>query len=292
MPISIFPINQFITNTEDTERLDSQPINEFYNFSNNLGEQEILASQVAEAIQAYGQEMIYLQREFLNEDLIFGEDPTNSFENAYRFAIRINNTEEWKGDDNTYTKLGLVWDAGLDCVVEKHLFAHQVPINGGAPVTGDLVYWPLAKVLFEITYISLTKGHYFELGDNPTIVVTLKKYEYSGETINSENIGEYQDGAFVCSISGHYDQLSCELSGGIWASSSPAVYACSNPIYTDQATCEANAGTWNIVPQLIAEINSLDGKSNKSNTDENIFTQLEGDNYTNDEEENPFGIKI
>jgi hypothetical protein len=292
MPTSLFPTNEFVTNTEDTERLDSQPINKYYNWTNNIGEQEMVASQVAEAIQATGQEMIYIQRDFLNEDLIFGEDMTNAFTKSYRFVIRVDNVNNWIGEDNTYSKLGLIWDAGLNCVIERTLFGHQVPIDPPYPTEGDLVYWPLAKTLFEITYTSKTKGHYFELGDNPTIVLSLKKYEYSGETIDQTNQGEYQDGIFACSISGHYDQLSCELAGGIWASTSPAVYVCSDPQYTDQINCELNGETWDLVPQEIAGIDSLSGKSNKSLTDENLFTQNEGDDITNDTEDNPFGIKI
>ena len=120
MSTNIFPINEFATNTEDNERLDAQPLNKYYNFSHNSGEQEMLASQIAEAIQATGQEMIYLPRNIQNLDIVFGEDPSNSFETSYRFAIRVDDVETWVGEDNTITKLGLEWDASLNCIVEQN----------------------------------------------------------------------------------------------------------------------------------------------------------------------------
>jgi len=291
MPTSIFPINEFVTNTEDQDRLDSQPTNKYFNWHNDTSEQQLYASQVAEMIQSHGQEMVYLPRSLQNVDVIFGEDPTNSFTNAYRFAIAIDNILDYIGPDNTFTNQAYTWDAEIDCTVERSLFGYQVPIE--IPNFGDLVYWPLAKVLFEITWVSQIKGEYFQLGSNPTIRIKMEKHTYSGETIEVSNTGIYQEEHYVCSIPEHTDQLSCELAGGTWTPSFDGDAFCSDPQYTDQATCELNGETWTPAANaLIPEINQITGKTDVTNSDENEFTQTEGDTYTNDEEDNPFGIKI
>ena len=295
MPNSIYPAHIFATNSEDEDRLVSQPTNKYVNFYGNKNEHQLLASQVGELIQTHGVEMVYLSRTYQNEDVIFGEDPTSSFEKSYRFAIRIENTDNWVNDvDNTYTEAeGLIWDAEIKCVVEAALFKFQVPITGDTPLVGDLIYFPIAKVLFEITYTSLTKGHFFELGSNPSIELTLKKFTYSDEPITNLNIGEYQDGTFECSIDGYFDQLSCELAGGVWESSQPAVYVCSDSQYTDQATCLLNNETWDLVPQAIPGIDNLTDTIDKNDNDESSVVQTEGDTHTSDNDENnPYGISI
>jgi len=48
-------------------------------FKEYIGEQTLLDDLVVETIKAMGRDMIYIPREYLNRDIIFGEDPISQF---------------------------------------------------------------------------------------------------------------------------------------------------------------------------------------------------------------------
>ena len=51
-------------------------------FKDYKGEQDLLNDLTIETIKTMGRDMIYIPREYLNRDIIFGEDPISQFKYA------------------------------------------------------------------------------------------------------------------------------------------------------------------------------------------------------------------
>ena len=64
----------------------SNILNPWVNFLNYENTQNLQDMLVAESIQMRGIECYYLPREFVNPDLLFGEDPRSKFNKAWKFA--------------------------------------------------------------------------------------------------------------------------------------------------------------------------------------------------------------
>ena len=58
-------------------------------FKDYSGEQRLLNDLTIETIQAMGRDFIYLPREYLNIDMVFGEDPKSSFKNGYSLEMYV-----------------------------------------------------------------------------------------------------------------------------------------------------------------------------------------------------------
>lgn len=192
MSNTIYPALTFATNTEDTARVNASPTNPYMDTWVSGTQKEVLHSLTGESIHKNGQEMIYLMRDLQNVDLIFGEDPTNSFSAAYRFAIFLETTE-YTGDEE-FNSFGVHYTHGLEATIEPKLFAFQVPALT-EPRAGDLIYWPIKDVLYEIVWVDDDDGGAPIIlnGTLPQRRLTLKKFIYSGETITTNNSSIYDN---------------------------------------------------------------------------------------------------
>lgn len=198
MPNSLYPSLTFATNTEDEDRLVSSPLNKYMQHYVNTIQQDLYASLTGESIQKNGVEMVYMLRDMQNLDLIFGEDPTNSFKESYRIAAYIS-TPEGFTTESAINKWGPAYGHELEVILEPKLFAFQCPalaLHG--PRAGDLLYWPVAQTLFEIIWVNnVEKVPFFVHGSitgSPQRRLIIRKFIYSGETVESDNNSVY-DGA-------------------------------------------------------------------------------------------------
>lgn len=205
MPNSLYPSNMFATNTADQDRLVSSPLNKHMNHYIDQRQQDLFASLTGESIQKNGVEMIYMLRDMQNLDLIFGEDPTNSFTECYRIAAYIS-TPEGYTTESTINKWGPSYGHELEVILEPKLFAYQCPILAlHGPRAGDLMYWPTAETLFEIIWVNaIEKVPFYVHGSitgSPQRRLIIRKFIYSGETVESDNNSVY-DGASPATFPG------------------------------------------------------------------------------------------
>ncbi|QPI17862.1 head completion protein [Pectobacterium phage POP12] len=139
-------------------------------------------SLVAESIQMKSPDMYYVRRELVNVDEILGEDPESKFTKSWKFAAYIESYANYEGQRDFFSKFGLTSNDEMTIVVNPKLFAHQV--DGGIPILGDLVYFPLDKSLFEVTWVEADP--FFQFGDRPQRRINLAKFIYSGEELSPE----------------------------------------------------------------------------------------------------------
>ena len=66
-------------------------------FKEYRGEQDLLNDLTIETIKTMGRDMIYIPREYVNKDLIFGEDTLSEFKYAYTIEMYIQNVTAFGG---------------------------------------------------------------------------------------------------------------------------------------------------------------------------------------------------
>lgn len=158
-------------------------LNPYVQFNKHHGTQALHDTLVAESIQMRGVEFYYLEREFTNLDLLFGEDPNSRFEKAWKFAAWLNSFESYEGQQSFFSKFGHVQNDEIRISINPGLFKYQV--NGKEPKLGDLIYMPMDNSLFEITWVE-PYTPFYQAGKNPIRVIVAQKFIYSGEKVRPE----------------------------------------------------------------------------------------------------------
>lgn len=183
MSNTLYPSNTFATNTEDEVRSLENITNPYVDFMGTATEQDLVRQQTAESIQKNGDEFIYVKRSFIdsNVDDVLGEISQASFTNGWKFVAYIENYEDFEGDGDTYSEWGFAVDDALELTVEPELFKHQVAIS--KPTSGDLIYWPRGKALFEITW-NEDEMPFYTVGIKTQWKISASLFVYSGEKVN------------------------------------------------------------------------------------------------------------
>ncbi|AAQ81469.1 gp14 neck protein [Aeromonas phage 31] len=155
-------------------------LNPYVKFNKHEGTQALQDTLVAESIQMRGIEFYYLEREFTDLDLLFGEDVNSRFEKAWKFAAWLNSFESYEGQQSFFSKFGHTQNDEIRISINPGLFKYQV--NGKEPALGDLIYMPMDNSLFEITWVE-PYSPFYQNGKNPIRVIVAQKFIYSGEKI-------------------------------------------------------------------------------------------------------------
>ncbi|AGB06992.1 hypothetical protein [Vibrio phage XZ1] len=158
-------------------------VNPYFNWVNHTNEQNLTDMLVAESIINRGVECVYIRREMQNVDLVFGEDPLSKFTKNFRMALYVESFDGWDGDGDWYSKFGFQVNDEMNVCINPKLFAQQG--DGNQPLMGDLIYFPLANSLFEISWVEREDPWYMN-GVLPMRKMKMTKFVYSGEEINLE----------------------------------------------------------------------------------------------------------
>jgi hypothetical protein len=156
-------------------------------FNEYVGEQNLLHDLTIETIRTMGRDMIYIPREYVNRDLIFGEDTLSNFKDSYILEMYIQNVTSFNGQMNIISKFGINITDKVTLVFAKRRFDQTVSAsdpNITHPREGDLIYFPFNKSLFEINYVE-DKIPFFQFGILTTYTVTCELFTYSFEDINT-----------------------------------------------------------------------------------------------------------
>lgn len=163
------------------KNLDTEVSNPYVNYFKYSPTQQLHDSLTAESIQMKTPDMYYVRRDMVNPDLILGEDRESAFTKTWKFAAYIDSYANYEGQRDFYSKFGLSSNDEMTIVINPRLFNHQV---GGIPMLGDLVYFPLDRSLFEITWIEADP--FYQFGDRPQRKLNMVKFIYTGEEMAPE----------------------------------------------------------------------------------------------------------
>ena len=171
-----------------------------YPLSQITSEQLLVEDLVIEAMQIYGMDIFYLPRTSRDTvDYLFGEDTVKQFTEAYPLEMYLENVTGMDGEQDFISKFGLEIRDELQFLVSRRRFA--ATLNQKRPLEGDLVYVPLVKNFFEITFVEHENDQamFYTLGrgrgGNVYVYgLKLKQFVFSNEIIDV-GIKEIDDSA-------------------------------------------------------------------------------------------------
>jgi hypothetical protein len=154
---------------------------------NKKGEQSLLESLTTEAIKIHGHEMIYIPREKVTEDLIFGEQ-VSEFKDANRIEMYLENAEGYEGDQEM-SRFGLDVKEAATFIVSRKRFmdvmGHNADIRRlGRPREGDIVFFDYPYGMFEIKFVE-HDNPFYPAGDRYSFKLSCEAFKYSNEKIDT-----------------------------------------------------------------------------------------------------------
>lgn len=112
------------------------------NLTSIASERSLYQNLIKEAIQIYGHDVYYMDRQSVNEDSLFGEDTLNQFNTQHPIEMYVEDGEGYAGDKEIMTQFGLENRNEITFVVSKERFQEldrQVQIESGTDSTGGSI---------------------------------------------------------------------------------------------------------------------------------------------------------
>lgn len=175
----------------------------FNNFptSQITSEQLLVEDLVIEAMQMYGMDVYYLPRESRDSvDYLYGEDPIKIYKKAYALEMYLENVSGMDGEQDFISKFGLEIRDEITLLVSRRRFKYSTKaMNLERPREGDLVYLPLMRNFFEITFVEHENDQamYYTLGRGRggnvyVYALKLKQFVFSEEVVQT-GVSEIDD---------------------------------------------------------------------------------------------------
>ncbi len=238
-------------------------------------EQLLVEDLVIEAMQIYGMDIFYLPRSSRDQvDYLYGEDTLKQYVTAYPIEMYLENVTGMDGEQDFISKFGLEIRDELTFLVSRRRFAATVPSN--RPLSGDLIYIPLIRNIFEITHVEHENDQamFYTLGrgrgGNVYVYgLKLKQYVFSNEIIQV-GISEIDD-----QIRNYYPRTNVALSAGGTGQfiNDEIVYQSANTLANATATAVVHDFTPNSQVTIIKTIGTFAaGGTIKGNTSSATWT--------------------
>ncbi len=159
--------------------------NPLFEFHSQDDEQDLAADLIAESIQCTGFNLYYIPRVQDNLDILFGEDETSHFREAFEMELYLKTTGGFGNTPDTVTFMeGLTIQDEAIFTVSRLVWPDRVGSSLERPREGDLLYWPLTKTLFEVKFVQ-DDVPFFHLGKRYTWDMTVQMFKYSHEKIRT-----------------------------------------------------------------------------------------------------------
>jgi hypothetical protein len=169
-------------------------------YFNNFPQEQITSEQllvedlVIESLQIYGMDVFYLPRTSRDEvDYLYGEDTLKQYTTAYPIEMYLENVTGMDGEGDFISKFGLEVRDEIQLLVSRRRFKYATGVsNLIRPREGDLIYVPLVKNFFEITFVEHENDQamFYTLGRGRganvyVYALKLKQFVFSEEVIST-----------------------------------------------------------------------------------------------------------
>ena len=160
--------------------------NFFFNNFKSSQEQLLLENLIIEAIQIYGEDMLYIPRKLGNFDQLYTADDQSVYDKAYEVEMYIKSVDGFTGDGNFMSKFGLEIRDQVTFSVAQRVWLQEIGTQTSQvrPNEGDVIYFPLNKKVFQIKSVNKLEMFY-QLGGLQTWELTCELFEYSNEIFNT-----------------------------------------------------------------------------------------------------------
>lgn len=161
--------------------------NSIYNHFGETTEQDILEELTIESIQSFGYDFIYLPRTLVEIDDLYGEEKISEFDNAITLEMYIESTQGFEGEGELFAKFDFELNDTIRLLVAKSRFEEEtVSLSLDRPQEGDLIYFPMAKSLFTITFVE-HENPFYQRGKLYSYALSCELFEYSQEKFDTGN---------------------------------------------------------------------------------------------------------
>ena len=160
--------------------------NFYFDYFQNQMEQELLAELVQESIKIHGIDVYYLPRETVELDEIYTEDALSEYQRAIMVDVYLKSFDQFGGEGQFLQKFNLEIRDTVEFCISQKTFQDEIsaPVGILRPREGDLIYLPVAKRMFKITYVEKFPVM-MPLGSLPSYDMKCEMFEYSGEILNT-----------------------------------------------------------------------------------------------------------
>ena len=182
-------------------------LNPFF-LQGSKGEQTLLQELSNEQIRMHGIEFIYMPRVLVKSASVMKEITSSKFDRSFPIEGYISSYEGFDSGYNLLTKFGVRSTAEMKIIISSDRYENSIsPLlwkfptaatgpTGRAedqkrPFEGDLMYFPLRDIIFEIKYVNDIENFYM-LRDTYTYELTCEPFEYSDEVFDT-GIDEVDD---------------------------------------------------------------------------------------------------
>ena len=160
-------------------------LNPFF-LQGSKGEQNLLKDLAKEQIQMHGIEFIYMPRSLINQKEVMKEITSSKFEKSFPLEGYISSYEGFDSGYNLLTKFGVRSTAEMKIVISIERYDQGIAplISQSRPNEGDLMYFPLRDIIFEIKYVNDIENFY-QLRERYTYELTCEPFEFQDEIIDT-----------------------------------------------------------------------------------------------------------
>ena len=143
------------------------PLNSYF-LQGSKGEQRLVQDLINEQLKIYGQDIIYLPRKLVSNDVILNEAIATEFDDSFRMEAYLANYEGFAGNGDILSKFGVQSTDQITLIISKERYEDftspfldgENVIVSSRPQEGDLIYLPLDNTIFEIKYVEAKKPFY------------------------------------------------------------------------------------------------------------------------------------
>ena len=167
-------------------------------------EQNLHQDLVNEHIRMYGLDVYYLPRNFIREATILREVTSSSFKSYFIIEAYLNSFDGYGGQGDILSKFGIQVKDEVTLTISREryenyiapflnsrmLYLMESSADDGSlqtiqrPREGDLIYFPLGRRLFEITFVEHEQPFY-QLGKGYTYELRCELFRYEDEIIDT-----------------------------------------------------------------------------------------------------------
>ena len=160
-------------------------LNPFF-LQGSKGEQNLVQDLTNEHIRMHGIEFIYMPRNIVKQDDIIREITSTKFDKSFPIEGYIASYEGFDSGYNLLTKFGVRSTAEMKIVISIDRYSEGIAplIDQERPYEGDLMYFPLRDIIFEIKYVN-DLVNFYQLQDRYTYELTCEPFEYEDEKIDT-----------------------------------------------------------------------------------------------------------
>ena len=159
----------------------------FNHYGTDTADQRLTENLIIESIKIYGIDVYYMPRATVNMDTIFGEDRLSEFTDARMIEMYVKNVDGFEGEGTLVSNFGLEVRDQVTFTLSQRRFAElnfETGIRETQPASGDLIYFPLTKGLYEIRSVR-DATVFFQMGALQTFDLLCEVFEYSDEALDT-----------------------------------------------------------------------------------------------------------